>query len=253
MDERPETATLGDVVIVKHAVGTDAALLTAQLRVAGADPWRQVLLSPLHQAPIPAPDGRLLTLWPRVRLLSASDGEIPWNEIGDLLARLHGLPAPELQPHGGRARLARAMAAAADLFPGGSTDVLRRLALSLMRDWPEGADRLVHGDPHLGNFGRLDNGRLVLASVDNLGLGDPAWDLGLFAGLFGAGLLPDAAWASLLDGYLGGDAQSRRRPWPELDHPARCHLLMAAVAEQRRDYTSPLAATLIETCVRMMG
>lgn len=253
MYKRSETVTLDDVVMVKHASGTDADLLTAQLQVASADPWRNALLSPLRPAPIPAPDGRLVTLWPRINKLDAEEAKPPWREFGELLARLHRLPIPDLQPHGGRARLARSTTDAAALHPGGPTDILRQLGLSLMRSWPDGGNRLVHGDAHLGNCGRLADGRLVLLRVENLGLGNPAWDLGLFAGLFGAGLLADADWGTLLDGYFADDAEARRRPWPELDHPARCHLLMAAVAEQRRDYTSSLAATLLETCVRMVS
>ena len=101
-------------------------------------------------------------------------------------------------------------------------------------------------------FGRLVDGRLVLG-CDHLGLGDPAWDLALPAGLFGAGLLPDADWNALLDGYFEQDLDARRRPWPELDHPARCAVAMAAIDEQHRDYTTQLAATLLETCVRMVA
>lgn len=193
-----------------------------------------------------------MTLWPRVTLLDPGDPTPPWREAGALLARLHRLPAPELPPHGGFARLQRAGSDAANLRHGGATDVLRKLTLDLTRSWPQGGGQLVHGDFHLGNLGRLADGRLVLLGVDHLGLGDPAWDLALPAGLFGAGLLPDADWNALLDGYFEQDPDARRRPWPELDHPARCAVAMAAIDEQHRDYTTQLAATLLETCVRMV-
>ncbi len=252
MHARPDTFTFDDVVVVKHPTGTDATLLGDRLRVAAQAPWREVLLSPLSTTPVQAPDGRLLTVWPRVAPLDPGAGLPPWREVGELLARLHAMPLPELPPHGGRARLQRASDDAGNLRPGGATNVLRKLTLDLMRSWPEGAERLVHGDFHLGNVGLRADGQLVLLSVDALGLGDPAWDLGLPAGLFGAGLLPDSEWNSLLDGYFSQDAYARRQPWPALDHPARCNLAIAAIGEQHHDYTTQLAATLLETCVRMV-
>ncbi len=252
MHVRPDVFTLGDVVLVKHAAGTDATLLGDRLRVAAQAPWREVLLSPLSTTPVQAPDGRWLTLWPKVTALDPGAETTPWREVGELLARLHAMPLPELPPHGGRARLQQASTDAGNLRPGGATNVLRKLVLDLTRSWPEGDERVVHGDFHLGNVGRLADGQLVLLSVDALGLGDPAWDLGLPAGLFGAGLLQDSDWNALLDGYFSQDAYARRQPWPALDHPARCSLAIAAISEQHRDYKTQLAATLLETCVRMV-
>lgn len=248
----------GDMVVKRHPAGTDGSLLTAQLEVAAREPYRGVLLSPLSTVPATAPDGRLVTLWPRVDVLDPHDEHFPWIESGALLARLHRLPVPRLHAHGGRARLARAAARAAELPPGGATDVLRSLALQLLREWPEPAasDRLVHGDWHLGQLCRRPGTtQLLLLDLDDLGLGAPAWDLGRPAGFFAAGLVDDTDWYALLTGYrnAGGYMPEPGRPWPALDHPARCAVLVAAVREQVTDHSSDTAATLLAACVRMAG
>lgn len=258
MSARAELTFTDDVVVKRHPVGTDAALLTAQLEVAAREPYREVLLSPLATTPAVAPDGRLVTLWPRVDVLDPGDTSFPWIEAGAVLARLHRLPVPDLHPHGGRARVARAAARAADLPPGGATDVLRMLALSLLRTWPapSASDRLVHGDWHLGQLCRHPGTQhLLLLDLDDLGVGPCAWDLGRPAGFFAAGLLADADWYALLTGYrnTGGYMPEPGRPWPDLEHPARCAVFIAAVREQVADYSSETAATLLEACVRMTG
>ena len=258
MSARAELTYTGDVVLKRHPAGTDAALLAAQLEVASREPYREVLLSPLSTVPATAPDGRLVTLWPRVDVLDPGDSSFPWIEAGALLARLHRMPVPPLHAHGGRARVARAAARAADLPPGGATDVLRSLALELLRAWPEPHphDRLLHGDCDLGQLCRRPGtSQLLLLDLDDLGTGPCAWDLGRPAGFFAAGLLDDADWYALLTGYrnAGGYMPEPGRPWPDLDHPARCAVLVAAVREQVTDYSSDTAATLLAACVRMAG
>ena len=47
---------------------------------------------------------------------------------------------------------------------------------------------LVHGDWHLGQLARVD-AEWRLLDIDDVGLGDPAWDLGRPAGFWAAGLL----------------------------------------------------------------
>ena len=48
----------------------------------------------------------------------------------------------------------------------------------------------------------------MLIDVDDLGVGDPAWDLARPAGFWAAGLIPDDDWATFLDAYrdAGGPA-----------------------------------------------
>src|SRR4029453_4074271 len=81
---------------------------------------------------------------------------------------------------------------------------------------------LVHGDWHLGQLGRRD-GPWVLIDVDDLGVGDPAWDLARPAGFWAAGLIPDDDWTTFLDAYrgAGGPAVPAGDPWQGLAAFAR--------------------------------
>lgn len=242
----------GDAVLKRHAPGSDAALLAGQLAVAGTRPWSSVLLAPLSGTPVPAPSGDLLTLWPRVDVLSPADPELPWAEAGELLARLHGLPVPALQPHNGAARLARALRATGGL-PADAAALLRPLAAGLLRRWPAPAasDRLVHGDFHLGQLGRTPTGALVLLDLDDLGLGHPAWDLGRPAGFHAAGLLDDEAWDAFRGGYeRGGGRMPAGGPGTPLDHAARAAVVIAAVREAS-GHSDDTAGALLAACARM--
>lgn len=88
---------------------------------------------------------------------------------------------------------------------------------------------LVHGDFHLGQLGR-HHSRWLLLDVDDLGVGDPAWDLARPAGFWAAGLIPDDDWRSFLDAYrgAGGPALPDADPWPVLDAFARAAVVQAA-------------------------
>lgn len=254
MSARSEVTIEGEVVKKRHAPGTDAGLLARQLALAASEPWSGVLLSPLSVAP-EAADGRLVTRWPRVRVLSPEDETFPWREAGALLARLQALAVPDLPPHGGRARLARALVALRRRPDDEPTVLLRRLAQDLLDAWaaPAASDRLVHGDFHLGQLGRTPQGALVLLDLDDLGLGDPAWDLGRPAGFHAAGLLDADDWAAFLYGYAeaGGSVEEAGRPWPALDHAARAAVVVAAVRALGEPHSGDLAAPLVAACVRM--
>src|SRR6185503_10428733 len=89
---------------------------------------------------------------------------------------------------------------------------------------------LVHGDFHLGQLVR-HAGRWRLIDVDDLGTGDPAWDLARPAAWFAAGVLDPAGWAALLAGYraAGGPAvPPDGDPWPVLDPFARALTVQTA-------------------------
>ncbi|MGW7354920.1 phosphotransferase family protein [Streptomyces sp. NPDC054784] len=87
---------------------------------------------------------------------------------------------------------------------------------------------LCHGDFHLGQLVRAPApyGPWRLIDVDDLGTGDPVWDLARPAAWFAAGVLPPDAWQRLLHAYRyasaeRGGAPWADDPWPRLDAPAR--------------------------------
>ena len=86
---------------------------------------------------------------------------------------------------------------------------------------------LCHGDLHLGQLVRhpAPDGPWHLIDVDDLGLGEPAWDLARPAAGYATGLLPAPDWAAFLAGYraAGGPAVAPGDDlWPpEVDLPAR--------------------------------
>ncbi|MEV6278073.1 phosphotransferase [Nocardia sp. NPDC051832] len=93
---------------------------------------------------------------------------------------------------------------------------------------------LVHGDFHLGQLIRLPEGgenswRLV--DIDDIGRGEPAWDLARPAAFYAAGVLERVVWERFLDAYrrAGGPAVPvDGDPWPALELPARAVVIQAA-------------------------
>lgn len=134
----------------------------------------------------------------------------------------------------------------------GAVCLLRTVAAALPRD-PVKEAVLVHGDIHAGQLGLTSTG-WVLLDVDDLGLGDPAWDLARPAGFWAAGLLPDDGWRAFLEGYFleGGPAADVKDPWICLDTPARAAVVAAAA--YALDPTSPTAEdrdALLDACAAM--
>jgi aminoglycoside phosphotransferase (APT) family kinase protein len=230
----------GDVVYKLHRPGTDPRVLATRLRVAAES---DSLLSPLDV--VPEPDGvRWRTRWPRVEVVAPQPECVPWVEAGRLLAALHGESTTLRLPHGWPQRLRRMVR---------STDytVVRRAAANLPPEvWRAGSpDRpttLVHGDWHLGQLGRRA-GPWVLIDVDDLGVGDPAWDLARPAGFWAAGVIPDDDWTMFLDAYrdAGGPAVPAGDPWPVLEPFARAAVIQAAAH-------SPDDELLRAACERMV-
>lgn len=247
MESAAELRINGDRVIKRHAIGTDPGALQARLDVAVRNPC---FVPPLRHRVECLADGRVQTEWPKVPVLTHADNDLPWAAAGALLARLHRAEAPPVLPrHGWPARLARAMARAPESLAG----LGRRLADEADRSEPA---VLVHGDWHPGQLGLWSDGWRLL-DVDDVGLGDPAWDLARPAGFWAAGLLPDADWQAFLDGYRRGQGPavpSTADPWPALDLPARCAVFVAAVRELGTSTPAPnrfTADALVAACLRM--
>jgi hypothetical protein len=116
---------------------------------------------------------------------------------------------------------------------------------------------ITHGDWHLGQLGQLPGpdgaGRWRLIDVDDLGWGDPVWDLGRPAAFWAAGLLPDAEWGTFLGAYrtAGGPAvpPEPADPWPALDAVAQASIVVAAAGAARRVVLGQGEVTDIDRCL----
>ncbi|MFI7587538.1 phosphotransferase family protein [Spongisporangium articulatum] len=252
---------LGARVVVKlHRVGTDRVALTERLIAATAS---DVLLSPLAPDPEPAPDGRLATVWPRAVVPEPDPDTAPWADAGTLLARLHTAVPPLLPEHAAPQRLLRSLARLDDdRSPAAGTvrQAAGRLPEAALRaEAPGRPHAVVHGDWHLGQLGRLDGGWRLL-DVDDVGLGDPAWDLARPAGFWAAGLLPDVDWRAVVDAYRAGGGPAvpaRGDPWPALEAVAAAAVVQAAAAglvHAGRSGTGleEVDEVLVEACARML-
>jgi aminoglycoside phosphotransferase (APT) family kinase protein len=175
---------------------------------------------------------------------------LPWAEAGRLLAGLHSESVSGRVPvHGWPQRLRRAV----DALRAAPNDTVRAALISLPEQvWRAASgDRpatLVHGDWHLGQLGRASAASpWVLIDVDDLGAGDPAWDLARPAGFWAAGLLPDADWSAFLEAYRDarGPALPDGDPWRVLEPFAKAAVVQAA-AHHRDD------ELLLAACSRMV-
>jgi aminoglycoside phosphotransferase (APT) family kinase protein len=236
--------TLHDGLVHKlHRPGTDPRALTARLRAAATV---DELLTPVSSTPERIGE-RWRTRWPYVEVLAPEPESVRWPDIARLLARLHAAAVDQRLPvHGWPARLRRAVALAR-----GNATVVRAAAALPAQTWRGGsAERprtLVHGDFHLGQVGRRGaDDDWCLIDIDDLGVGDPAWDLARPAGFWAAGLIPDEDWTTFVDGYraAGGLALPPGDPWPVLEPFARAAVIQAAA-------NHPDDAMLMAACAQM--
>ncbi|GAA2104815.1 aminoglycoside phosphotransferase family protein [Actinomadura alba] len=223
----------GDVVVKAHRPGTGEADLRDRMSIA-ADPLLSEILVP-PMGPLRRIRDRWVTVWPAGRPVDpAGHDEVPWADGARLLARLHALPIASLATGppsaGGPARVARAVAGLPDGNP--AADQVRQ-AYEVLPGWARGeADALtgprhralVHGDWHLGQLIATPGAGWRLIDIDDLGVGDPVWDLARPAALYAAGVLPPADWETFLGAYRasGGYAlPADGDPWPRLNVPAQ--------------------------------
>ncbi|UUN31014.1 phosphotransferase family protein [Streptomyces sp. FIT100] len=237
----------GRAVAKAHASATDHTAHRARVTVAAHPRLAGILLPPLS-LPAAAPlDGRPVTAWPYGSPVDPADPDAaPWEAAARLLAGLHtvpldALPAP-LPPMRGPAKVAAAVARmrAAEPADRAARDVVtawRRLPAWARGAAPGpagGAPRLCHGDLHLGQLVRhpAGDGPWYLIDIDDLGTGEPAWDLARPAAWYAAGILSPDVWVRFLGAYraAGGPAvpPAAYDPWPQLDVPARALTVQTA-------------------------
>ncbi|MFD3572000.1 phosphotransferase family protein [Streptomyces sp. NPDC058667] len=268
----------GRLVAKAHAPGTDPEAHRARLALAAHPDVAGVLLPPLP-TPVGAPDeldGRPVTVWPYGPPVDPADPDAaPWEDAARLLALLHltppprGRPLPEMRAPVKAALAVDRMRRTAPDHPAAAT------VLAAWRSIPDGAAPgprlLCHGDFHLGQLVRAtatepasdpgagDAGPWRLIDIDDLGLGDPAWDLARPAAWFAAGILPPEIWSRFLGAYreAGGPAVGAD-PWVRLDVPARAltvqtaALALAKSAAERRPLDE-VEDVMIDTCARIAG
>ncbi|MFJ5831127.1 phosphotransferase [Streptomyces sp. NPDC093089] len=283
----------GGLVVKAHAPDTDPEAHRARLALAGHPDVAAVFLPPLADPGPEAPErfgGRPVTVWPYGSPVDPADPDAaPWEEAARLLAALHRTPPPGGSAPGGsasgppemRARVKVALAVdrmvrAAPGHPATATvlDAWGTLP-GRDRDGAPGAEgdgaapahrTLCHGDFHLGQLVRDEGpeagrapGRWRLIDIDDVGWGDPAWDLARPAAWFAAGILPPEVWSRFLGAYqeAGGPAVGAD-PWVRLDVPARAltvqtAALAVAKATAGRRELDEVEAVMVDTCARIAG
>ncbi|MEU6702865.1 phosphotransferase family protein [Streptomyces wuyuanensis] len=261
----------GRAVAKAHAPWTEPDAHRVRVAVAAHPLLAGILLPPVRDtAPV---GGRPVTTWPYGSPVDPSDPDAaPWEEAAALLARLHtvpldALPGP-LPVMRGPAKAAAAVARMHSAAPAHPAACAVLGAWSRLPDWARDEApapvpaRLCHGDLHLGQLVRhpAGAGPWQLIDVDDLGLGDPAWDLARPAAWFAAGLLAPDVWARFLGAYraAGGPAAGPEGsdPWPPLDVPARALTVQAAAlavarsAAERRDLDD-VERAMTDACARI--
>jgi len=274
--DRPDgvVVKVAEVVVKAHPTGTDEEALCDRLRAASSAMLRGVFLAPLSM-----PDGtlytrvgeRLVTAWPAGTAVDPQDPDAaPWEAAAHALARLHTTDVTAVfpagaPPAGGPRRVARAMERLRRIDHPQAKVV--RAAYRSLPAWATGAAvapppsrlrGLTHGDWHLGQVVALA-GSWLLIDVDDLGVGDPSWDLARPAAWYAAGLLPPEVWRRFLDAYraAGGPAlPAEGDPWSVLDIPARALVTQSAAlalvtAEREGRGLDEVDTALVTACARI--
>ncbi|QFG20845.1 phosphotransferase family protein [Actinomadura sp. WMMB 499] len=251
---------VGDVAVKAHQPDRELGPeFGERIRLAAALPG--ILLGP-DGPPVDA-GGRTVTVAPYGKPVDPAR-ELPWEDGARLLAALHRVPVPDGAPSWGRPeRVARLVGRLGD---GPAEDAVRR-AFAGLPAWirgeepepPRPVERIVHGDWHLGQMVRPRDGGWRLIDIEDLGRGDPAWDLARPAALYCGGVLDPADWERFLGAYraAGGPAvPADGDPWTNLEVPARSLAIQIAatcVQSARKD-DRPLDGpeeAMIDACRRM--
>jgi hypothetical protein len=265
--DRPDATVVrhADTVAKAHAPGTTPADLSLRLVTAAHLP--EILLPPLGGTPVEL-HGRVVTFWPYGEPVDPENPDAaPWEPAATLLARLHRTPARlGLPPMRGPVKAALAVARLlATTRQKHTVPVLR--AWRTLPAWARaeapmaGSKTLCHGDLHLGQLVRhpAPDGPWRLIDVDDLGVGEPAWDLARPAAWYACGLLSPDDWSRFLGAYraAGGPAvPAEGDPWPALDVPARALTVQTAAraiakAAEADRALDDVEQAVVDACDRM--
>jgi aminoglycoside phosphotransferase (APT) family kinase protein len=240
-----------DEVVKAHDDGADGRALADRLRLAAHPALGGILLPPKDSKPIPV-GRRWVSVWPLGAPVADDEAVAPWAEAGGLLARLHRVDPSRLGPIRAAGTPARLSSAIARLPENPSADAV--LAAWATVPALEPGYHLVHGDWHLGQLVKYQ-GRWLLIDVDDLGLGDPVWDLGRLAAGYSLGLIPLPGWEMFLAGYRaahGPALPATGDPWPVLEPVARAFAVyLAATALLADRPLDDVDRALLAACRRM--
>lgn len=265
---------LGSVVAKAHAASTARSELAARLALLHRPEVAALFAGLLADDAIEV-EGRLVTLWTAGRPVDPTDPDaVPWAAAASLLARLHRAAidsTSHVPMHGGARRLAELVGRIGALDAPAAEDVRRAYASlppSLREGAPPADATLVHGDFHLGQLVEVAppvtspgvEGPWRLIDIDDLGVGDPAWDLARPAAWVAAGVLDPEAFRRFVEAYAsaGGPGVDPKNPWARLDIPARAltvqcaAVALSAAAEQARALTE-VEEAFVEACPRIAG
>lgn len=264
---------VGDVVVKAHRADAAPTDVAERAAIAARVPE---LLTPLvlpdaGVAPyVAVMADRAVTAWPRGVPVDRDDPDAaPWAETGALVARLHRQPVALARGLTARGpdRVARALIALRALEGGPDVEAVLAAAATLepwtyaAAPWPT-RSALVHGDLHLGQLLTPPTAAgLVLLDVDDVGLGDPVWDLARPAAWFLTGMVHADEWSSFLGAYAAADGPATadgRDPWPALEPVARALTVQMAARVLVRAHAagSPSdtpAQWLVEACRRIVA
>ncbi len=231
----------GLVVVKAHRSKTNSSELNARLELIGHAEFRDLFLQPLRST-AELGGARLLTLWPLgIAVMATTPQDVDWEGGARLLAALHRVSLSEtfagsVVPEAGwLSRLARSRSRL--LATGNRSE--KRMVLAAFATlppfdataWRPCRPSFVHGDWHPGQVVQLQ-GTARLIDIDDVGVGDPAWDLARPAAWRLAGFLSDAVWDRFLNSYreAGGHAIISGDPWATLELPARAAVIQSAAS-----------------------
>ncbi|WP_207938913.1 phosphotransferase family protein [Actinomadura darangshiensis] len=251
---------VGDVVVKAHQADREYGDPFLE-RIRLAESLQDVVVGPLG-SPL-CVEGRTVTLATFGEPVDPAQ-DLPWEDGARLLADLHSRTVPVNAPSWGRpTRVARLVSRLAD----GPAETQVRNAFTTLPAWIRGeeaepsssAPSLIHGDWHLGQMVRTPGGHWRLIDIEDLGKGDPAWDLARPAALYSAGVLPPDDWERFLGAYrdAGGPAvPAHGDPWTTLDVPARSLAIQIAATcvisagREDRPLDGPEQA-MVDACLRI--